>query len=255
MSAITTRRPSGWLRKRTSALLVLGVLAIAIMGAGASSALAASSYNVQECNPATNASAPDLQESGDGAGLEFDVHCASLSGTGWDKGITFHPYSTTAGPRGAYTLFTARPTTYFGSGSFTFEMGSPWFACGSGSDPCWVAYDYVGGAAVVGMTVGPHSGVYGWTNGGPGTNTIEQAVSCQWSFCPHNDSTPWYYDFSAINRLNLTVVDTEAPTLALSSSLFNNQITHGTRNLQIDSTDRGGGVRGGHRRRQRRTGL
>jgi hypothetical protein len=245
MKAITTRRPSGLLQKRTGALLALAVTAIAIMGVGASSAFGASSYNVQECNGAggTSASAPDLQESGDGAGLEFDVHCYPIGGQGWDKGITFHPYSTGAGPRGASASFTARPTTHFESGSFTYEMGAPWFACGSGSDPCWVAYDYVGGSAVVGMTVGPHSGVYGWTGCGTCTQIIE-AVSCQWSYCPHNDSTPWYYDFSAINRLNLTVVDTEGPTLALGGSLFDNRIEHGMPSLQIDSTDRGGGVEG-----------
>ena len=224
-------------------MLALAAATITIMALSASSALAASSYNVQECNPATNSGVADLRESGDGAGLEFGVHCYPIFGQAWDKGITFHPYNTGAGPRGASAVFTARPSTHFESGSFTFEMGAPWFACGSGSDPCWVAYDYVGGSVVVAPTVGPHSGTYGWTGCGSCTQVIE-AVSCQWSYCPHNDSTPWYYDFSAINRLNLTVADTEAPTLALGGSVLNNQIAHGTPSLQIDATDRGGGVEG-----------
>lgn len=243
MSVIRARRPSGMLRTRMSVPLALAVAAIAIMGVGTPSAFAASSYNVQECNASTSTSAPDAVESGDGAGLEYDVHCYPLSGQGWDKGITFHPYNTGAGPRGAAVTFYARPTTHFDSGSFTYEMGAPWFACGSGGDPCWVAYDYVGGSVVVAPTVGPHSGSYGWNGCGTCT-TITEAVSCQWSFCPHNDSAPWYYDFSAINRLNLTVVDTEAPMLALGGALFDNQIAHGTPNLRIDSTDRGGGVEG-----------
>lgn len=243
MDRVTAEVGSGFRGRRGRLLLAAAVVAIAILGLNASKASAAGSYNVQECNPATNAGVADLTESGDGAGLEFGVSCTPISGGPWDKGITFHPYNTGGGPRGASATFYARPTTHFESGSFTYEMGAPWFVCGNGSDPCWVAYDYVGASLAVAMTVGPHSGAYGWTGCGSCT-TITEAVSCQWSFCPHNDSTPWYYDFSAINRLNLTLVDTEQPTLSLGGSVFDNQITHGTPNLRIDSTDRGGGVEG-----------
>jgi hypothetical protein len=241
MCAIANRRRLSERGARFLVPLMLTVTALAIMGLGASSA-SAGNYNVQECNPDTNPGTADLQWSGDGAGLEFGIHCYPIYGHEWDKGITFHPYSTGAGPRGASATFYARPTTHFESGSFVYEMGAPWFACGGGSDPCWVAYDYVGGSPAVAPTVDPHSGTYGWT--GSSATTITEAVSCQWSYCPHNDSTPWYYDFSAINRLNLSVADTERPTLALGGSLFNNQIAHGTPSLQIDSTDRGGGVEG-----------
>ncbi len=66
--------------------------------------------------------------------------------------------------------------------------------------------------------------------------------------------TSWYYDFIAIRDIYVTVVDTEPPALSLGGSLFASQVAHGTPGLRIDAADHGGGVRGGHGRRQRRPG-
>jgi hypothetical protein len=45
-----------------------------------------------------------------------------------------------------------------------------------------------------------------------------------------------------LRQLNVTLVDGQAPALALSGSLFGSQIAHGTPTLGIDATDRGSGI-------------
>jgi hypothetical protein len=230
---------------RAGTLVAVVLSVIAVFALAPSSAWGASSYNVQECNAGTSTSAPDAQQAGSGGALEYDIHCAVLNGVGWEKGVALHPASYEPGPRSASVWFTAPPTTYFDSGSFRYYIGAR-YPCSAPN--CWYAAIHIGPWQQDMLTT-PNTNGSSWSGCGGYCTQIREDEACT-QFCLHSTQDPggnfddWYYDAIAINRINLTMVDSERPTLALSGSFFDNQIAHGTPNLKIDAADRGSGVEG-----------
>jgi hypothetical protein len=237
----TTARHGG--RARRLAARLLGVLAIAaaalvLLGLAPPSAAADGSYRVLECYPPSAPGAPDVRTSGsiDGVHIKFISECGSASG---GHGVALYPYSGYSGsPIYAAARLDAPPTTYFNAGRLYYQLGQNW------SSP-WGHAAYIGdqsGHPVWTLATPGTGATYAWPSCGTCTR-IWIAVSCA-SFCVHNDSPPWTYDFVRMRELDLTVNDTRRPVLVVGGSLFRDSITHGSPKLRIVAADAGGGVRG-----------
>ncbi len=256
MRAIETEKTwLGGLQLRALTLIAIAVAATAVLWISAPSAWGASSYHVYECNNAESRSAPDARPSGDynagdaGGGLssiQYAVTCDGSvpQGEGWGKGVVLHPSGYHPGPRWARVAFNAPPTTYFDHGSFRYDIGARYPCSGLN---CWYAGAYVG-IWTGSMQATPTAGTESWGSScGFWCRRIYVDESCP-STCMHAASDPggnaneWYYDYIAIRNIDVTVVDTESPSLTLGGSLFDGQQAHGTPNLQIDASDRGSGI-------------
>jgi hypothetical protein len=216
---------------------------------------AASTYRVLECNPVVGPqpAVPDLKSRGyDGNVIQFGVTCNSRNPSdsgGWARGIVLHPTAFDVAGHGATAELDAPAGTYINAGSLRWDLGARG-PCAAGS--CWYAAVYVGHentpVYAYGMGASPTAGYSVWTNCGTACTRIWEDLTCSQS-CVHFASDPggnpneWWYDYAAIRELDLTLVDTANPTLALSGSLFDSQIGHGAPTLQISATDFGGGVR------------
>ena len=158
--------------------------------------------------------------------------------------MVLHPSGYHPGPRSARVAFSAPPTTYFDHGSFRYEIGAR-YPCSY--HDCWYAGAYVGIWAGS-MQPTPTAGIESWGSSCRiSCRRIHIDEGCP-STCIHFASDPggnaneWYYDYIAIRNIDVTVVDTETPSLTLGGSLFDGQQAHGTPNLQIDASDRGSGI-------------
>ena len=246
MEGVTAEVRSGVRRRRRRLLLAVPVLAIAILGLTAAKAFADSGYRVVECHPGAHVySAPDLHVSGHyGVGLQYGKTCTIPDPASWGKGIVFHPSEYSSSPRNGTAELRAPVGTYFNSGGFRWDIGAR-YSCSDGN--CYYAAAYVGHGRTphnsYPMGASPNAGYSVWTSCGTSCTRIWEDISCS-SFCVHSTSpNDWYYDYVAIRDIDVTLVDSSAPTLRISGSLFASQIAHGTPALDIDSADVGGGVR------------
>ncbi|MGA9633644.1 MAG: hypothetical protein WBQ41_00230 [Solirubrobacterales bacterium] len=246
MSATMTRRSGGELQRirslRALTLTAVAVAAIAVFGISPSRAWGASSYKVLECdgNPAPDAVfAGNVNESSWAtSAIQGWADCGSNG-----RGLYLHPYYAHGGPLRASVTLTAPPTTHMESGGYIYDIGAHWWNGGTYS-----AGVYRNGALSAGQgSDAPNRGADSWSDCGWCT-VIWLDVNCPVSYCVHNASRPdgtvddWFYDYIAIRGINVTLVDSERPSLALGGSLFDNQVTHGTPGLRIDAADRGSGV-------------
>jgi hypothetical protein len=256
MESVDTELRSGVRKRHLRMLIALAVATVALLSLGAAQARAASSYFVIECYPGAGVTyAQDVAISYDGGGgtVSGGPNCDPTGGDDkfWHKGILFHAEFFHPGPIGEQAQFDAPPGTYFASGNLRWEVGARNTSC----DPanCWYAGIALGNgsgsvAQIASMAGTPTAGGYTWPASlcGSSCTRIWEAMSCV-NFCWHDASSQpngdWYYDYVAIRDLNVTLVDSSAPTLSLSGSVFDSQVTHGQPNLRIDSTDVGGGVR------------
>jgi hypothetical protein len=241
---------SKWLRVLIAALFA----AIVLFGVSPSTADGASSYRVLECQGNDSSrSAPDARLTASDGAISYGVNCPGPYAftQGWGKGIVFHPASGGYyGPRRSSAELNAPPTTYFNAGSFVADVGGFWTACDINGPSCWRAGVSVGRADRVPISsypMGwnqPATYVAAWPNCGASCTKIWMDSWCNsGALCTHNASpNDWYYDYVAMRQFDLILVDIEAPSLALSGSLFDGQIAHGTETVQIDATDRGSGV-------------
>jgi hypothetical protein len=231
------------------ALAALAVAALILLAAPR--AAADSTYRVFECQGTDlSRAAPDAHYSAsDGSGvIQYGINCPGAYAwqAGWGKGAVLHPTGDLNDPHAATISFHAPPTTYFDDGGFAVDIGGRYSSCASNA--CWFAAAYLGndGGAVWGAGMAPdqpQAYVEQFTNCGPACTRIWADSVCPGSFCPHFASpNDWYYDYVALRQLDLTVVDTQVPSLAFSGSLFDGPIAHGTPTLAIDAADRGSGV-------------
>ena len=249
MCAIADRRRLSERKNSFRVAIMLAITAIAIMGMGASSAFAASSYQVHECNGGDSTAAPDAVYSGpvdypdwSTTAIQAWSDCGSTGG----RGVYLHPVGGHPGPSSGAVDFNAPPGTYFDSGSFVYDIGAYNLACGN--SPCWFADIHIGPWLQEGQGSIPRSTTHSWSNCSFWCTDFRINVGCTQNYCVHFGSRPdgtvddWYYDYVAIKDINVTVIDSEGPTLSLGGSLFDNQVAHGTPGLRIDATDRGSGV-------------
>jgi hypothetical protein len=246
-----TQGAVGRFSRRWPLALLAFAFVIAFLAIAPTSASAVSRYRVIECYPGLQVhSAADVNAWGyDGSVIQYGVTCTSPNGHGWNKGIALHPSASDGGPRAATAEFVAPAGTYFDSGSFRWEVGAR-YPCALTS--CWYSAAYAGSGSTPVLTYpmhgAPSAGVASIVNCGSACTRVWEDLVCE-SACIHFASDPggnandWYYDYVAIRDLDLILVDTKTPTLALSGSLFDGQIAHGTPTLQIKATDIGGGVR------------
>ncbi len=245
MEAVTAEVRSGVRGRRRRLLLAVPVLAIAILGLNAAKAFADGGYRVVECHPGANVySATDLRVSGHyGGGLQYGKTCTNPDASDWGKGIVFHPSEYSSSPRNGTAEFRAPAGTYFNSGGFRWDIGAR-YSCSDGN--CYYAAAYVGHGHTphnsYPMGASPSAGYSVWTSCGTSCTRIWEDISCS-SFCIHSTSpNDWFYDYVAIRDIDVTLVDSSAPTLSISGSLFASQIAHGAPTLDIDAADVGGGV-------------
>jgi hypothetical protein len=251
MRSMRTEVRTGTRGRRVAVLLAISVVGLASLALGAAKAEASSSYEVRECYPERGVNTGnDLNVWGDynQSTFVFGEDCTTASDTlDWHKGIVFHAESFDSGPRSATAQFVTPPGTYFNSGSVRWDIGARNPSC----DPsaCWWSAFYIGNNGTpywsYGMSGTPNSSHAVWNNCG-GCTDIWESMSCN-SLCVHDTSTQtngdWYYDYVGMRDLEVTLVDVGIPKVALSGSLFDNQIAHGTATLHIGATDVGGGVR------------
>jgi hypothetical protein len=238
------------MRTRLIRFAVATVVVLVLILLDAPRAGADSSYRVFECDNDHSRVAPDAQYSAsDGSGvIHYGVNCPGAYPwqQQWGKGVVLHPSGDSNGPHAASISFHAPPTTYFDDGGFAVDIGGRYPGCASNA--CWYAAAYLGndGGAVWGAGMAldqPQAYIKQFTNCGPLCTRVWADSVCSGWFCPHFASpNDWYYDYVALRQLDLTLVDTEAPTLALSGPLLVGPIAHGAPILEIDATDRGSGV-------------
>jgi hypothetical protein len=233
---------------------LIGRLALAAFAVAALILLAApraagdSSYRVIQCDNGVSHAAPDVQYSAsDGSGvIQYGVTCNTDDHSTWGKGVALYPTGDLNGPHAATISFHAPPTTYFDDGGFVVDIGGRYSGCASNA--CWFAAAYLGNDASAVWGAGmapdyPQAYVKQFTNCGPACTRIWADSVCPGSFCPHFASpNDWYYDYVALRQLDLTLVDTQAPSLAVSGALFDEPIAHGSPTFAIDAADVGSGV-------------
>jgi hypothetical protein len=210
---------------RPWALAVLALVSV-ILAVSASQANAGT-YRVYECNPASP-TAPDARTVGnvDGNAILLGIDCP-----GW--GVYLRGWSP-SGETWGRVYVEAPPTTKFKNVLMDYRRGAF-----SG----WNSAVYVmrGETVVYGGAVPPYTGHWDLPN--IDATRIAADLSCPpqgYTFCLTFEGD---YDNAGFRNLDLLLVDSEAPQVALGGPIVDAPAAHGLSELRIDATDRGSGVR------------